>query len=310
MRDPYDVLGVAKSAEIKDVKKTYRKLARELHPDLHPGDSKAEDRFKEVAAAYDFLSDAEKKKRYDAGEIDASGTPRAERTFYRDYAEGGPGTRYSDPREFYRDLDGMDFFSDLFGGRAGPRQSTPKMAGGDVRHAVEIDFLDAVNGASRSVAMADGKRLRVTIPRRIGGWRRAAAEGSGTAGARRRTAGDLLIELQGQAASGVHPQGAVTSIRSLPITLAEAVLGAKVEVATIDGSVSLTVPKGSNTGSRLRVRGKGVPAAGGGARGDHYVELKVVLPADARSRPHPPGRGLGGEASLSRSQRRLSNGDV
>lgn len=277
MRDPYDVLGVTKGAEIKDVKKAYRKLARELHPDLHPGDMKAEDQFKEVAAAYDFLSDADKKKRYDAGEIDPSGTPRAERTFYRDYAEGGTGTRYSDPREFYRDLDGMDFFSDLFGGRAGPRQGAPKMAGGDVRHVTEIDFLDAVNGASRSVVLPDGKRLRVTIPAGSEDGDVLRLKGQGMPGLGGGPAGDLLIELR------IRPHPAFTRKgrdihAELPITLAEAVLGGKVEVATADGSVSLTVPKGSNTGSRLRVRGKGVPAAGGGARGDHYVELKVVLP--------------------------------
>lgn len=278
MRDPYDVLGVAKGAEIKDVKKAYRTLARELHPDLHPGDSAAENRFKDVAAAYDFLSDADKKKRYDAGEIDASGTPKAERTFYRDYAEQGPGTRYSDPREFYRDLDGMDFFSDLFGARAGPRRGAPRMAGGDIRHTVEIDFLDAANGASRSVAMADGKRLRVSIPAGSEDGDVLRLKGQGQPGIGGGPAGDLLIELK------VKPHPVFTRKgrdihADLPITLAEAVLGAKVEVATIDGSVSLTVPKGSNTGSRLRVRGKGVPAAGGGARGDHYVELKVVLPA-------------------------------
>lgn len=278
MRDPYEVLGVAKGGDIKDVKKAYRKLARELHPDLHPGDSKAEDRFKEVAAAYDFLSDVEKKTRYDAGEIDATGTPKAERTFYRDYAEQGPGTRYSDPREFYRDLDGMDFFSDLFGARAGTRQGTPKMAGGDIRHTVDIDFLDAVNGASRSVAMSDGKRLRVSIPAGSEEGDVLRLKGQGQPGFGGGPAGDLLIELR------VRPHPVFTrkgrDIHSeLPITLAEAVLGGKVEVATVDGSVSLTVPKGSNTGSRLRVRGKGVPAAGGGARGDHYVELKVVLPS-------------------------------
>lgn len=275
MRDPYEVLGVAKAAEIKDVKKAYRKLARDLHPDLHPGDRKAEDRFKEVAAAYDFLSDADKKARYDRGEIDASGTPRAERTFYRDYADSSSGARYSDPREYFRDVEGMDVFADLFGGRAGAR-GAPRMAGGDVRHVVEIDFLDAVNGATRTVVMADGKQLRVTIPPGSGEGNVLRLKGQGSPGFGGGPAGDLLIELK------VRPHPTFTRKgrdihADLPITLSEAVLGGKVEVQTVDGPVSLTVPKGSNTGSRLRVRGKGVPAAGG-TRGDHYVELKVVLP--------------------------------
>ncbi|MCU0893522.1 MAG: J domain-containing protein [Rhodospirillales bacterium] len=275
MRDPYEVLGVTKGAEIKDVKKAYRKLARDLHPDLHPGDRKAEDRFKEVAAAYDFLSDAEKKGRYDRGEIDASGTPRAERTFYRDFADSSSGARYSDPREYFRDMDGMDIFADLFAGRTGGR-GAPRMAGGDVRHAVEIDFLEAVNGGARTVIMADGKQLRVTIPPGSGDGDVLRLKGRGAPGIGGGTAGDLLIELR------VRPHPSFTRkgqdiYAELPITLAEAVLGGKVEVQTVDGPVSLTVPKGSNTGSRLRVRGKGVPGRGG-ARGDHYVEFKVVLP--------------------------------
>jgi DnaJ-class molecular chaperone len=277
MRDPYEVLGVAKGADIKDVKKAYRKLARDLHPDLHPGDRKAEDRFKEVASAYDFLSDVEKKARYDRGEIDASGMPRAERTFYRDYAESSSGARYADPREYFRDMEGMDIFADLFGGRAGARGGAPRMAGGDVRHVVEIDFLDGVNGATRSVVMSDGKHLRVTIPAGSSDGDVLRLKGQGSAGLGGGPAGDLLIELK------VRPHPSFTRkgrdiYAELPVTLSEAVLGGKVEAQTVDGPVSLTVPKGSNTGSRLRVRGKGVPQPGGG-RGDHYVELKVVLPA-------------------------------
>ncbi len=277
MRDPYEVLGVAKGAEVKDIKKAYRKLARDLHPDLHPGDSKAEDRFKEVAAAYDLLSDSDKKAKFDRGEIDASGAPRAERTFYRDYAEGGPGTRYSDPSEYFRDMDGTDLFSELFGGRGRARRGTTAMAGADIRHAVDIDFLDAVNGASRAVHMADGKRLRVTIPAGSNDGDVLRLKSQGMPGIGGGSAGDLLIELR------VKPHPTFTrngrDINApLPITLGEAVLGGKVEVPTVDGSVNLTIPKGSNTGARLRVRGKGVPQPGGAPRGDHYVELKVVLP--------------------------------
>jgi DnaJ-class molecular chaperone len=142
---------------------------------------------------------------------------------------------------------------------------------------VEIDFLDAVNGATRSVVMSDGKHLRVTIPAGSSDGDVLRLKGQGSPGLGGGSAGDLLIELK------VRPHPSFTRkgrdiYAELPITLSEAVLGGKVEAQTVDGSVSLTVPKGSNTGSRLRVRGKGVPSPGGG-RGDHYVELKVVLPA-------------------------------
>jgi DnaJ-class molecular chaperone len=151
------------------------------------------------------------------------------------------------------------------------------MAGADIRHSVEIDFLDAVNGTSRSVTMADGKHLRVTIPTGSEDGDVLRLKGQGLPGLGGGSAGDLLIELR------IKPHPVFTRkgrdiYAELPITLSEAVLGGKVEVPTVDGSVSLTIPKGSNTGSRLRVRGKGVPAASGGARGDHYVDLKVVLP--------------------------------
>ena len=153
--------GRRKGADIKDVKKPYRKLARSLHPDLPPGDKPAEDRFKEVAAAYDFLSDEKKKQAYDRGEIDAAGAPRAERRFYRDFADTGHGTRYADPGEYFHDLEGMDIFADLF---RGVRREARNMRGADIQQRVEVDFLDAVNGAARELLLPDGRRLKVTIP--------------------------------------------------------------------------------------------------------------------------------------------------
>jgi DnaJ-class molecular chaperone len=274
VRDPYDVLGLAKGADLKQVKKVYRKLARDLHPDLHPGDTKAEDRFKEVASAYDFLTDADRKARYDRGEIDASGAPRAERRFYRTYAESGPGARYNDPRDFVSELGGMDIFSDLFGGRA--TRGRRSQRGQDVAVTLSIDFVDAVMGASREITLPQGRRLKVTIPAGSADGQVLRLKGQGQTGGGGGAAGDLLITLE------VLPHAAFTrtgdDIHSeVPVTLAEAVLGGRIEVSTVDGSVTLTVPKGSNTDTRLRLRGKGVPLAGGG-RGDHYVTLKVVLP--------------------------------
>lgn len=273
VRDPYQVLGVKKDADAKEVKKAYRKLARDLHPDLHPGDSKAEDRFKEVAAAYDLLSDAEKKGRYDRGEIDPSGAPKAERTFYRTYADGDSGARYHDPREFFRDFEGTDIFSDLFGRGA----RTAAARGADTRATLDVEFVDAVVGASREIILSNGKRLKVTIPPGSADGQVLRLKGQGMAGTGGGETGDILIELKVRP----HPQFERKGDdihAELPVTLAEAVLGARVEVPTIDGRVTLTIPKGSNTGSRLRLRGKGVPRAGVGGRGNHYVTLKVVLP--------------------------------
>lgn len=274
MRDPYQVLGVAKGADLKAVKKAYRKLARELHPDLHPGDTQAESRFKEVAAAYDFLSDAEQKAKYDRGEIDASGAPKAERRFYRTYAEGDPGTRYHDPQEFFRDFQDADIFAEFFGGRAG---RAARARGSDVRATLEVGFLDAINGAVKEITLPDGKRLKLTIPPGSENGQVLRLKGQGMPGIGGGPAGDVNIELKVQPHPTFQRDG--QDIHSeVPITLAEAVLGGKVDVATVDGTVSLTVPRGANSGTRLRLRGKGVPAAGGGGRGDHYVTLKVVLP--------------------------------
>lgn len=276
MRDPYEVLGVAKGADIKDVKKSYRKLARKLHPDLHPGDNKAEDQFKEVSAAYDFLADPERKEKFDRNEIDASGAARAERRYYRQYAEGGGGgARYADPGEHFSDLEGTDIFSELF---RGMRHEQRKMRGADMQHQVEVDFVDSVNGSTKEVILPEGKRLKVTIPPGATEGQVLRLKGQGAASPSGGPAGDLRLELKirphtlfSRKDNDIHAE--------LPITLGEAVLGGKVEVPTIDGIVNVTIPKGSNTGARLRVRGKGVPMASGG-RGDHYVTLRIVLPAE------------------------------
>lgn len=274
MRDPYAVLGVSKGAEIKEIKKAYRKLARDLHPDLHPGDPKAEERFKEVAVAYDLLSDPEKKARYDRGEIDASGAPKADRRFYRDYAEAEPGNRYTDPGQFFRDFEGTDIFAELFRGK----RREARARGLDVRQEIEVELLDAVNGATRELNLPDGRKVKVTIPpgTEEGQVLRLRGQGMpGTSGGA--SAGDLHLEVKVRPDPRMRREG-TDIFAELPITLPEAVLGGKITVPTTDGTVSLTIPRGSNSGMRLRVRGKGAPPPGGGPRGDYYVTLQVILP--------------------------------
>jgi len=281
MRDPYEVLGVPKGADKKTIKKAYRTLARDHHPDLRPGDSKSEDRFKEVAAAYDFLSDTTKKAQYDSGQIDANGAPKMNRTFYRGPAGGGgrAGTRVSD--DHLKDMEGMDIFADLFRGmrRTSGRRRAAPTRGQDTRHELAVDFLDAVKGGAQTVALPQGKRLNVTIPpgSRDGQVLRLKAQGSpGTGGG---PAGDVHVELRVRPHSYLSRAG--DDIQSeLPVTVHEAVLGGKASVHTIDGTVTVTIPKGSNSGTRLRLKGKGAPVTGGG-RGDHYVTLKVMLPDSA-----------------------------
>jgi DnaJ-class molecular chaperone len=276
MRDPYEVLGVNKGADAKAIKRAYRKLARELHPDLHPGDRGAEERFKDVAAAYDFLSDAEKKASYDRGEIDASGMPRAERRFYRQYADAGPGARYAEGGDFFRDFEGADIFSELF---RGARRQPPKTRGTDVRHQVEIEFLDAINGSSREIVLPDGRRLKVTIPPGTDDGQVLRLKGQGTPSLSGGPAGDLNLEIQVRPHPRFRREGNDMHAE-LPITLAEAVLGGRVDVETLDGTVSLTIPPGANSGMRLRIRGKGAPPHGDGSRGDLYVTLKILLPKE------------------------------
>ena len=280
MRDPYEVLGIPKGADKKTIKKAYRRLARDHHPDLRPGDARAENRFKEVAAAYGFLSDPSKKAQYDSGQIDANGTPRMNRTFYRN--AGGNGR--ANPREadeHLMEMEGMDIFADLFRGmrRTSSRRRAAPSRGQDTRHELFVDFLDAVKGGSQAVALPHGKRLNVNIPpgSQDGQVLRLRAQGSpGTGGG---PAGDVHVHLR------VRPHPCFTRMGSdiqsdLPVTLQEALLGSKASIPTIDGTVTLTIPKGSNSGTRLRLKGKGVPAPGGG-RGDHYVILKVMLPDSA-----------------------------
>ena len=161
--DPYQVLGVKREASQEEIQKAYRKLAKKLHPDLNPGNKKAEENFKEVTAAYDLLSDADKRGRFDRGEIDAAGAERPRQRYYRDFAEGDGAHAYTSDAGF-ADMDGMDdILSGIFGER-GRHAGNFRMRGGDVQYRLELDFLDAINGASRRVTLPDGSVLDVAIP--------------------------------------------------------------------------------------------------------------------------------------------------
>ena len=276
---PYEVLGVKRDASADDIRKAYRKLAKELHPDLNPGKPAAEARFKAVTAAYDILSDPEKRGRYDRGEIDESGAERP-RYSYRPHAEGAQGRKYHPEGEMdAADLD--DLFA-MFGrgarrGRAGGPGEGFAMPGPDRHFTLTIDFAEAVTGGKKRLALSPDEWLDVTIPAGIEQGQMLRLKGKGGAGFGGAPPGDALIEVLVAPHPHLRRNGDDIQLE-LPVSLAEAVLGARVAVPTVTGPVTMTIPQGSDTGTRLRLRGKGVHHSRGEA-GDQYVTLRVVIGA-------------------------------
>jgi DnaJ-class molecular chaperone len=274
--DPYTTLGVKKDATQDDIQKAYRRLAKKLHPDLNPGNKIAEDKFKEVTAAYDLLSDADKRARFDRGEIDASGTERPRQQYYRDFAEQDGSTAYTNNSGFadFGDFSGSeDILSEIFGrqGRAARRRR-----GQDVRYHLDLSFLDAVNGGKQSIVLPDGATLDVNIPPGTRDGQILRLKGKGRPALGDGPPGDALIEISVLPHSYFTRKGDDIYL-DLPISLKEAVLGAKIKVPTPGGAVTVTVPKWSNTGRVLRLKGRGVPRSDGG-KGDQYVKLMLMLP--------------------------------
>jgi len=295
-KDLYKTLGVSKTATEAELRKAYRALAKKHHPDLNVGNTDAAERFKEIAAAYDILGDPEKRKRYDAGEIDESGQERPERQFYRQYAEGPMGGKYRQnpgggfsfraggpASEDAADIFGSDIFADLFGfGRGGSGGGTGggspfermQARGGDVNYTLKISFLEAARGGPKRITLPDGSTLDVTIPAGIQDSQTLRLKGKGEAG--RAGTGDAYVKIEVEPHPSFERKGNDVHT-TVPVALDEAVLGGKIEVETVGGPIQLTVPAGSNTGSVLRLKGKGIAPAHGAA-GDHYVHLEVVLP--------------------------------
>jgi DnaJ-class molecular chaperone len=278
--DLYSVLGVPKTASAGDITKAYRKLAKKLHPDLNPGDKAAEEKFKKITAAYDILGDAEKRGRYDRGEIDASGQERRQQHYYREYAGGQDGARYRSTAGF-EDIGAFsDLFGDLFGERGGMREDGRGgarfyMRGPDAQYRLEVDFLDAVNGTKTRITLPDGGTLDVAIPAGVADGQVLRLKGKGGPGIGEGEPGDALIEISVRPHPVFKREGD-DIIVEVPITFDEAVLGSKVEVPTIGGRVFATVPPGSNTGQTLRLKGRGIKTKSG--TGDQLVKLSVVLP--------------------------------
>lgn len=275
----YNTLGVEPSASDGDIRAAYRKLAKELHPDLNPGDSAAEERFKKVSAAFAILGDAEKRKQYDAGEIDDTGQETPQQQYYRQYADTDSAHHYGSSGGFDDFVDLGDIFAEAFAqrGRAGQRPNSKSMAfpGSDVRYHLAIEFLDAVNGTKTRVTMPNGQALDVTIPAGINDGQTLRLKGKGEPGFNGGPPGDAYVSINVRPHPFFERDGNDIAIE-VPIGIHEAVLGGKIEVPTISGRVNVTVPKGASTGQTLRLRGKGVRAKR--KKGDQLVRLKIVIP--------------------------------
>jgi DnaJ-class molecular chaperone len=271
---PYQVLGVKPDASADEIRKVYRKLAKQLHPDLNPGKPEAEARFKSVSAAYDLLSDPEKRARYDRGEIDESGAERP-RYSYRSHAEGPGGGKYQPQGEM--DLGDLeDLFAAFGSARAGGGRGAGglRARGGDRQYTLTVDFVEAAGGGKKRLSLSPDEWLDVTIPAGIEDGQVLRLKGKGGPGFGGGETGDALIEVRVAPHALFKRDGDDIRIE-LPVSLAEAVLGARVMVPTVAGPVTMTIPKGSDTGTVLRLRGKGIQRRG--RPGDQYVALKVVI---------------------------------
>jgi DnaJ-class molecular chaperone len=276
--DPYEILGVAKTASDAEIKSAYRKLAKTHHPDLNPG-KESEHRFREIGAAYALLGDPAQRAKFDRGEIDLDGQPR-QQEFYRQHAGGGQGRKYRPQQPHWEQAAGngpeagfdggnfSDFFSQMFShGREGAARGGVSL---DARYTIDIDFMEAALGAAKRVTMPDGRVLDLKIPEGIGDGQQLRLKGHGNKG-RDGTVGDAYVQLH----VGSHPvftRNGNDIAMELPVGFHESVLGSKVTVPTIHGSVQMAIPVGSNTGRVLRLKGKGIKG------GDQLVSLRIVMP--------------------------------
>ena len=270
--DPYSVLGVARGSSDADIKKAYRKLAKELHPDTNKDNKAASERFSRVTAAYDLLSDKDKRARFDRGEIDGDGNPAAPFGMGGGFNPGAGGFQGGG-------ADFGDIFEGLFGGRSrgggfGGRAAPPQK-GANAAYRLSVSFEDAAAGRPQRITLGDGKTIDLKLPNGVENGTQVRLSGKGEPGPA--GYGDAIVTIQ----IGSHPfyrrDGDAVRL-DLPVTLAEAVLGGPVRVPTVDGPVMLNVPAGSSSGQTLRLKGKGFTGKSG-TRGDQLVTLEIALPA-------------------------------
>ncbi len=278
--DPYKELGVSRGASADEIKKAFRKLAKELHPDKNPGNTVADERFKRITAAFDLLGDKDKRAKFDRGEIDADG-----REQFRGYGGGaapggfGRGGQRAGAQPGFENIDLDELFGGMFGGGARPggaRSGGFPAKGADVKATLEISLEDSISGATRRIQFSDGRTLDVSIPKGAADGQTIRLRGQGAPGASGRSeAGDALITMK-LAPHPIFVRDGADLTMDLPVSLQDAVLGGKIPVRTPEGTVSMTIPKGSNSGQVLRLKGRG--AFADGKRGDLRARLMVMLP--------------------------------
>ncbi|OIQ32079.1 MAG: molecular chaperone DnaJ [Alphaproteobacteria bacterium MedPE-SWcel] len=287
--DPYAALGLTKDASAEDIKKAYRKLARENHPDLNPDDPSAEARFKDAGRAYDLLKDPETRRRFDAGEIDDTGAEKAPRGYYRDEARRSENpythSRTGSERDpFSEGFDAEDFFARFARSRgaAGMGQGSDRgwprdHPGQDTHYRLAVSFLDAARGAKSRITLPDGAALEVTIPEGVRDGQTLRLRGKGETGIGAGQPGDAFITLDVSPSPDFERDGDDILV-TLPISIDEAILGGKVPVKTVTGTVNVTVPAGASSGQVLRLKGRGVKGRSG--KGDQRVKLVIVSPPE------------------------------
>ena len=232
MKDPYETLGVNRSATDKEIKDAFKKLARKFHPDLHPNDKEAEGKFKDISAANDLLKDAEKRRRFDAGEIDASGAERPQERFYRDFADGPAYASHAAQDGFANNEELQEFLARAFADRGRRSQGTFRARGQDVSYVLPVGFLEVANGAARTITLPEGKTLQVTIPEGAEDRQMLRLKGQGMPGFGGGPAGDAYVELHVEPHPFFHRKDDNIHVE-VPVTLKEAALGARIEVPTV-----------------------------------------------------------------------------
>jgi DnaJ-class molecular chaperone len=286
MTDPYEILGVSKTATLEEIKKSYRKLAKKYHPDLNPANKEAEKKFKAVSHAFDLIGTAEAKAKFDRGETDEhqqkqyddymNRQNRRGESFYKSQKDGG---RYA--YSFGEDVGGADFFENLFGharrGRSEFRGADEdiSLGGDDLSYKMQVEFREAALGGEKNITLPNGKTLQVKIPAGIESGKKLRFKGLGGPGIGRGAPGDVYIEIEVKPLNGFKRAGKDVEVE-VPISFIEAITGGEIKVPTLEGEILMKIPPGVSTGSKLRIKGKG--AGAGENRGNEIVVLKIVSP--------------------------------
>jgi DnaJ-class molecular chaperone len=275
-KSPYEILGVTEKATQEEIKKAYRKLAKAHHPDLNPGNKQIENKFKEIAHAYDLIGTPEAKVKFDKGETEEfssqnnSGQKQNWSSFYNTQQKGG---RYS--QQFSENFGSDDFFENLFKGSTGHSHEKRKPKYEDVHYQMEVSFRDSILGAEKTITLANGKNVRLKIPAGVTSGAKLRLGGQGEHAETGAIAGDAYIEINVVPEAGWQRHDKDVEME-LPISFMEAIMGAEVSTQTLYGPVMLSIPAGVSSGTRLRIKGKGVITKEGA--GNQIVILKIVMP--------------------------------